>query len=196
MAKIIRGISLRKALGAARKSGCSVEHVRRTGEVRVRSSALDRPITVSAHRKDAPRVLIRSLRRLPLAALAAVLLLDGHGHVGAVSTPVGPPDLSVGARAPVPDQVQLNFRSGAIESRGSTPSPGSERWGDGIGVVGALLLIAALSVGCGMILRALQGLRPPPRPPRRRRLGSRGGRVERSGPTRKVAYLKHRNRRS
>lgn len=56
--------SLRAALDRARRLGCAVQPVRRTGEIRVTPPLPLRPVVVNARRKDTPRALLVALRRL------------------------------------------------------------------------------------------------------------------------------------
>lgn len=58
------GRNLRPARRHARRLGCIFEHVRRTGEIRVKFPGSQRPETVDYHsRTDAPRNLICRLIR-------------------------------------------------------------------------------------------------------------------------------------
>jgi hypothetical protein len=54
--------NLREALASLASMGATVLPIRRTGELRVRHPALPKPVTVSGHRKDSPRHLLKALR--------------------------------------------------------------------------------------------------------------------------------------
>lgn len=56
--------NLREALALARRMGCSVDPVNRTGEVKITPPAGGPPVVCNGRRKDTPRVLIKALRRL------------------------------------------------------------------------------------------------------------------------------------
>jgi hypothetical protein len=56
--------NLREALDLARRLGCAVEPMRRSGEVRIVPPGSGLPVVVNARRKDSPRVLVVALRRL------------------------------------------------------------------------------------------------------------------------------------
>ena len=57
------GCNLREALIHATQLGCEVEHVNRTGEVRVYLPGR-RSVRINSRRKDAPRALTTLLRQL------------------------------------------------------------------------------------------------------------------------------------
>jgi len=57
--------NLREALRLARRLGCRVGILRRTGEVRIQMPDPAAPVVVcNCRRKDTPHVLVRALRRL------------------------------------------------------------------------------------------------------------------------------------
>jgi hypothetical protein len=64
MVEIISGLSLRQALKAARRLGCSVYKPRKTGEVVVRHDDLTTRVRINCRRKDAPKQLVSYLRGL------------------------------------------------------------------------------------------------------------------------------------
>jgi hypothetical protein len=64
-AGINHGCDMRRALRFARRRGCLVRPARRTGELLISHPAAPRRrVRVSAHRKDAPRVLTCFLLKL------------------------------------------------------------------------------------------------------------------------------------
>jgi hypothetical protein len=70
-AESLSGINTRKAIRIALELGCSVEHVRRTGEQRVSHPGVARCVRFSARRRDAGRQLttfLHHVRELQSAA--------------------------------------------------------------------------------------------------------------------------------
>ena len=61
---ITPGLNLRPALKLARKLDCSVEPVRRTGEVRVNHPSIPGRVTINSRRESAPRQLTTYLKRV------------------------------------------------------------------------------------------------------------------------------------
>jgi len=57
-------MSLRKALKLARKLGCTVHTVDRSGEIRISHAKMGRRINANNRKKDAPRALVSFLIRL------------------------------------------------------------------------------------------------------------------------------------
>jgi hypothetical protein len=69
MMVIHHGVNLLLALRFARRRGCVVKPIRRTGELLVAHPLLPgRRVRVSSHRKSAPRSLTRFLMGLPRSA--------------------------------------------------------------------------------------------------------------------------------
>jgi hypothetical protein len=58
------GMNQRNAIRAASSLGCQIEHVRRTGEIRVSHPAIDRPVRINGRRKSASRKLTTMLRHI------------------------------------------------------------------------------------------------------------------------------------
>lgn len=58
------GINLREALDEARRLGCSVEAVPRSGEIVVRHPAWARQLRLNGRKKSAPRQLITLVGKL------------------------------------------------------------------------------------------------------------------------------------
>lgn len=56
--------NLRESLALARRLGCEVETVNRTGEVKITPPGPGLPVVCNGRRKDTPRVLIKALQRL------------------------------------------------------------------------------------------------------------------------------------
>lgn len=63
-ARLARGLNLAKCLQAARRLGCRVEPVHRTGEIRFVHPRMLKCITVNGRRKDAPRELTSWMNRV------------------------------------------------------------------------------------------------------------------------------------
>lgn len=63
-----RGLNLRSALSIARHLGCRVDHLRRTGEIRVEHAISAKSLRLNGRRKDTPRVLVSFLRRVLVVA--------------------------------------------------------------------------------------------------------------------------------
>jgi len=57
-AKLRGGVDLECALYVARRFGCDIRPVRRTGEIRIRHPACARPLRINNRRADAPRKLV------------------------------------------------------------------------------------------------------------------------------------------
>lgn len=66
-AEIFPGMNLKKALRAARRMGCTVHNVRRSGEVRVFHPTVKKRINANRRKKDAPRALTTFLMQLQAA---------------------------------------------------------------------------------------------------------------------------------
>lgn len=62
------GMNLDRAVTLAARLGASVEHVHRTGELRLPSDLLDRPCRVNGHSREASRHLTRWLKKLQAAS--------------------------------------------------------------------------------------------------------------------------------
>src|SRR5262245_22627480 len=62
--KTLTGINLRKALRLATDLGCTLRNPKATGDILITHPLLKKPIRVSGHRKDCPRVLSTALTRL------------------------------------------------------------------------------------------------------------------------------------
>jgi hypothetical protein len=62
--RALSGIDLRRALRLALDMGCHIRNRKGTGETVVTHPLWERPITVSTHRKDCPRILSTALARL------------------------------------------------------------------------------------------------------------------------------------
>lgn len=58
---VFAGMSMRRAIEFAYRSGCSVRKPRRTGEWLIRHHRFSKPVRVNARRKDAPRSLVALL---------------------------------------------------------------------------------------------------------------------------------------
>ena len=59
-----RGIPLRDLLHLSNELGCSVEHCRRTGEIKVHHPSFGKVIKLNMRRNDSPRVLVSKIRQL------------------------------------------------------------------------------------------------------------------------------------
>jgi hypothetical protein len=58
------GTNLREALDAARRAGCTIDVVARTGELTISHPAWPRRVRINRRRRDAPRSLTGLLMRL------------------------------------------------------------------------------------------------------------------------------------